>query len=156
PFVFYSYNLYAGMVPVEMPGLLKDEPESIYNVRYGAIMAAVLPVLAAFAVHITFRQVERRRIFALSFLAFMFLPNPIPEAIAEAAAYQLTGNLFYQEGVRNQGFWMPPFVEVANRLRTELEARHDENGLILTNSRIVHPVVWATGIHMKRFIDEMN
>jgi len=156
PFAFYVYNLYANMVPVMMPGLVKDEPASIYNVRYGTVMAASLPVLAAFALYVVFRQAERRRAFALALVAVMFLPDPIPDASEESPPDQLTNNLFYKEAVHNQSFWMPPFVEIAHRLKSEIDENHDLTGLILANSRIVHPVVWATGIHMKRFINEMN
>jgi hypothetical protein len=156
PFLYYSYSLYANYIPLEMPGLIKDEPDSIFNVRYGTVMAAVLPVLAAFAIHLIFKHIERRRVFALSFLAAMFLPNPIPQASDEAPPQQLTANLFYTEGLHNQSFWLPPFIEVADRLAEDIAAQRDESSSILTNSRIVHPVVWATGIHMKRFIHEMN
>ena len=51
---------------------------------------------------------------------------------------------------------MPPFVDVSNVVKADIEAHHDESGLILTNTRIVHVVVWATGIPMQRFVTEMN
>jgi hypothetical protein len=155
-FLYYSYNLYANMVPVTMPGLFADDPGAISNVRYGIVMASTLPVLAAFTLFLIFQQVERRKVFALSLVAVLFLPSPIPEASDEAPTEQITGNLFYEEGVHNQGFWMPPFVEIAQRLKADIDATHDESSFILTNSRIVHPVVWVTAIHMKRFINEMN
>jgi hypothetical protein len=69
---------------------------------------------------------------------------------------QLTSNLFYTEGIHNQSFWMPAFIEVARRLKSDIADTHDQTSFILTNSRVVHPVVWATAIHMKRFINEMN
>ncbi len=156
PFFFYTCSLYTNIVPIQLPGLVQDEPEAIYNVRYGAVMLAVFPALAAFAVHIAFRQVERKRIFALSFVSALFLPNPIPDASDESPPLQLTNNLFYLESVHNQSFWMPPFVEIATRLETDIAESHDSNGLILTNSRIVHVAVWTTGIHMRRFIQETN
>ena len=48
---------------------------------------------------------------------------------------------------------MPPFIDVANKLQADMLERP---GLVLTNSRIVHVVVWATGIPMRRFVTEMN
>ncbi len=156
PFLFYCYNLYANMIPVMMPGMVKDEMDTIYNVRYGTVMAATLPALAAFTLFFIFRQAERRRVYALGVIGLMFLPNPIPERSEEGPADQLSKNLFYIEGVHNQSFWMPPFVEIAHRLKADIAAQHDDSSFILTNSRIVHPVVWATGIPMKRFINEMN
>src|SRR5205085_6279503 len=53
-------------------------------------------------------------------------------------------------------FWMPPFVEIAKQLEAQIDAVHDNDGFILTNSRIVHVVAWAAGIHLRRFIQEMN
>jgi len=156
PFLFYAYNLYANMIPILMPGLDKDAPDSIFNVRYGMIMAATVPVLAGFALYLMFLKSEQRRVFALGLIGVLFLPNPIPEASEEAPPDQLTNNLFYTEGIHNQSFWLPPFVDIAHRLKEELDSHHDETSLILTNTRIVHPTVWATGIHMKRFVHEMN
>jgi len=156
PFLFYSYNLYSNMIPVMMPGLVESEPNSIFNVRYGTIMAATIPVFAAFAVHLVLWRAEKRRAFALALAGLLFLPNPVPEASEEAPPSQLTKNLFYIEGVRNQSFWMPPFVEVARQLRADVDAHRDDRSFILTNSRIVHPAVWATAIRMRRFINEMN
>ncbi len=156
PFLYYSYNLYKNMVPVTMPGLVADDPYSIYNVRYGIVMAATLPVLAAFALYLIFRQAERRKVFAVSLLAVLFLPSPIPEASDEAPPDQITKNLFYLEGIHNQSAWMPPFIEVADRLKEDISQKNDQSSFILANSRIVHPVVWKTAIHMGRFIDEMN
>jgi len=155
-FLFYSYNLYTNMVPVMLPGLVKDEPGTIYNVRYGMVMVATVPVLAAFLMDVFFRMAEQRRFFAFLLIGFMFLPDPVPDAGEEAAPEQLTKNLLYTEGVHNQSFWMPPFVNAGRHLKSEIEATHDETSFVLTNSRILHPVVWATGIHMKRFINEMN
>jgi hypothetical protein len=155
-FSFYVYNLYANMVPVMLPGLVEGEAGSIYNVRYGTVMAATLPVLAGVAVFLVFQRAERRRTFAFALVALMFFPDPIPDASEEAPPEQLTNNLFYTEGIHNQSFWLPPFVEVAHRLKSDIDADHDDSHFILTNSRVVHPVVWATGIHMKRFIYEMN
>jgi hypothetical protein len=155
-FVFYIYNLYGNIVPVMLPGLVPAEPGSIYNVRYGTVMAATLPVLAGVAVFLVFQHAERRRTFALALLALMFFPDPIPDVSEEAPPDQLTSNLFYTEGVHNQSFWLPPFVEVAHALKSDMDVERDETHSVLTNSRIVHPVVWATGVHMKRFIYEMN
>ena len=156
PFAFYVYNLYANLVPVMLPGLVEGEPGSIYNVRYGTVMAASVPLLAGMALYVIFRESERRRLFALAMLAVMFIPDPVPDAAEEAPPQQFTNNLFYVEGVHNQSFWLPPFVDVAKALQGDIETRHDQQDSILTNSRIVHPVVWATGIHMNRFIYEMN
>jgi hypothetical protein len=156
PFAFYVYNLYSNSIPLLMPGLLRDEPESIYNVRYGTIMAATIPLFAAMFLFFVIRQVERHRAFSLFLLAPLFLPDPIPAASNESPAVQLTGNLFYMEGIRNQSFWMPPFVEIAQRLKGDIDTRQDDAGLILTNTRIIHVVVWATGIPMRRFVHEMN
>ena len=156
PFLYYTYNLYANMVPLLMPGLVADEPNSIYNVRYGTVMAATVPTLAAFALLILFQRIEQRRIFAVALVALMFIPSPVPEDGDEMPVRQLTNNLFYTEGIHNQSFWMPPFIEVARRLQSDIADIHDQSSFILANSRIVHPVVWATAIHMKRFIYEMN
>jgi len=89
-------------------------------------------------------------------LAPIFLPDPLPNATHEPLSRQFTGNLFYTEAVHNQSFWMPPFVEVAKKLQSDIEARNDRTGLVLTNTRIVHVVVWATRIPMRRFVTEMN
>src|SRR5207249_9328490 len=51
---------------------------------------------------------------------------------------QFTRNLFYTEAIHNQSFWMPPFIEAAEKLQADQDARHDEKGLVLTNTRIVH------------------
>src|SRR5437762_9315445 len=93
-------------------------------------------------------QVQRRRAIALLMLAPLLLPDPIPAASHESIDEQFTQNLFYTEATHNQSFWMPPFVAVAEKL--------DDSGLIMTNTRIVHVVVWATGIPMRRFVTEMN
>ncbi len=156
PFAFYVFNLYSNTVPILMPGLVESQRDSIFNVRYGTVMAATLPLFAAFALYTIFRKAERRRAFSLFLLAPLFLPNPVPEASQEAMNEQLTKNLFYTEGIHNQGFWMPPFVEVAERLKADMDAKADSASFILTNTRIVHPVVWAAPIPMRRFIHEMN
>ena len=156
PFAFYVYNLYSNAVPLLLPGLVRDEPESIFNVRYGTVMASTIPLFAALFLHFVVRQAERRRAFCFFILAPLFLPDPIPASGQEAVHQQLTRNLFYLEAVHNQSFWMPPFVEVGKRLKAEIDASGDTSGLILTNSRIVHPVVWGTAIPMRRFIHEMN
>lgn len=51
---------------------------------------------------------------------------------------------------------MPPFVDLAQKLQTEIDSRDDRESLILANTRIIHVAVWATGIPMRRFIHEMN
>jgi len=152
-FVFYTVNLYFNIVPITMPGMLKNDPLSVINVRYGAVMAATIPLFAALFVFFTLHQIERRRVFSLLLLAPLFLPDPIPSASHEAIGEQFTRNLFYTEAIHNQSFWMPPFIDVGNKLQTEVLA---QPGLVLTNSRIVHVVVWATGIPMRRFVTEMN
>ncbi|HEY2383345.1 MAG TPA: glycosyltransferase family 39 protein [Terriglobia bacterium] len=155
-FSFYVLNLYTNNISILLPGVVKDDLESTYNVRYGTIMAAAVPLFAALFVFIVWRQVERRRAFALLMLAPLVLPDPTPAAIHEGADDQFTRNLFYREAIHNQSFWMPPFVEVAQKLKTDIDSRPQDNGLILTDTRIVHVVVWATGIPMRRFITEMN
>jgi hypothetical protein len=153
PFMFYAYNLYSNSVPLLMPGLVKDEPDSIFNVRYGTVMAATTPLFAAVFLFFVIRQVERQRMFSLLLLTPLFLPDPIPASSAEPVVEQFTQNLFYTEAIHNQSFWMPPFVEVALKLKTDMDA---QTGSILTNTRIEHVVVWATGIPMRRFVNEMN
>ena len=74
----------------------------------------------------------------------------------EPVQAQLTQNLFYSEGIRNQSFWMPPLVDVAKKLQTDMNAHADRESLILANTRIIHVTVWATGIPIRRFIHEMN
>ena len=153
PFSFYVYNLYSNSVPLLMPGLVRDEPDSIFNVRYGTVMAATIPLFAAIFLFHIIRQADRHRAFSLLLLAPLFLPDPIPVESREPATDQFTQNLFYTEGIHNQSFWMPPFVEVAQKLKADMK---DQPGLILTNTRIIHVVVWATGIPMRRFVHEMN
>jgi hypothetical protein len=147
-FAFYAFNLYADNVSILLPGLVQDDPQSTYNVRYGAVMAASMPLFAALFVFIVWRHIERNRAFSLFLLAPLLLPDPIPAASNERIDRQLTDNLFYTEGIQNQSFWMPPFVAVSQELAGE--------GLILANSRIQHVAVWATGIPMRRFVTEMH
>jgi hypothetical protein len=156
PYGFYVYNLYANIIPILMPGLGAVESQSIYNVRYGTIMAASLPLLAAFFLSYVLTQTERRPAFSFWILILFFLPDPIPPASTESANEQFTENLFYREGIHNQSFWMPPFVEIGKALKSELNREKDSAGFILTNGRVIHPVVWATAIPMRRFIHEMN
>src|SRR5262249_23145628 len=106
PFAFYVYSLYSNTVPILMPGLVKDEPASIYNVRYGAIMAASLPIFAAVAVNFVFWRAESRRTFSFLMLLPLMFPNPIPDASQETVHSQLTDNLFFNESVHNQSFWL--------------------------------------------------
>lgn len=147
-FAFYVLNLYKGNISILLPGVVPNDLQSTYNVRYGTVMAATIPLFASLFVCIVWRQVERRRAFALLMLAPLLLPNPIPIASRETIQQQFTANLFYKEAIHNQSFWMPPFVEVSQRL--------GDSGLIMTNTRIVHVVVWATGIPMRRFVTEMD
>jgi hypothetical protein len=147
-FSYYVLNLYTGSVSILLPGLVREDLQSTLNVRYGTVMAATVPLFAGLFVFVVWRQVERRRVAALLMLAPLVLGDPIPDASRESIQQQFTDNLFYNEGVHNQSFWMPPFVEVSQRL--------DDAGLIMTNTRIVHIVVWATGIPMRRFVTEMN
>jgi hypothetical protein len=159
-FGFYVLNLYTNNVSILLPGLTQDDLESIYNVRYGSVMAATVPLFAALFVFMLWQQVQRRRTYAFLMLAPLVapivLPDPVPAASHESMDDQFTGNLFYREAIHNQSFWMPPFVDVSNALKTDIEAHQDQSGLILTNTRIVHVVVWATGIPMRRFLTEMN
>jgi hypothetical protein len=156
PFGFYVYNLYTNTIPILMPDLIASEAESIYNVRYGAVMAAAIPILAASFLDLILRQVHHHRAYSLLLLLPLLLPDPVPAASLERPDLQLTQNLFYVEAIHNQSFWLPPFIEVAKRLQSEIEHTKDETSLILTNSRVVHPVVWATAIPMRRFIHELN
>jgi hypothetical protein len=155
-FAFYVYNLYSNRVPLLMPGFLENDPESMLNVRYGTVMAATIPLFAALFLYVVLRQADRRRAFSLLILAPMFLPDPIPFESLEPVNEQFTNNLLYKEGIHNQSFWMPPFVEIGKRLAADMEASGDDSSFVLTNTRIVHPIVWATGIPMRRFIQEMN
>jgi hypothetical protein len=155
-FAFYTINLYLNIVPISLPGMLENDPHSVMNVRYGSVMAAAVPLFAAQFVFVIWRQVERRRAYSLLLLAPLFLPDPLPNATHEPMSRQFTENLFYVEAIHNQSFWMPPFVEIAKKLKSDIEARNGQPGLILTNTRIVHVVVWATGIPMRRFVTEMN
>jgi hypothetical protein len=147
-FFFYALNLYLDNVSILLPGLVKDDPQSTYNVRYGAMMATSIPLFAALFVFIVWRQVDRHRAFSLFLLAPLFLPDPIPQASNEPIDRQLTHNLFYTEALHNQSFWMPPFVEVSQQIRGD--------GLILTNTRIQHVVVWTVTIPMRQFVTEMH
>src|SRR5215510_3507879 len=147
-FGFYVLNLFTGNISILLPGTVLNDPESTYNVRYGTVMAATVPLFAALFVVIVWQQVERRRALALLMLAPLILPDPIPAASQESIQQQFTGNLLYTEAIRNQHFWMPPFLDVSEKL--------DDSGLIMTNTRIVHVVVWATGTPMRRFVTEMN
>ena len=147
-FGFYVLNLYSGIITILLPGLVPNDPSSTYNVRYGTIMAATVPVLAGLCVFILWQQVERRRALAVLMLAPLFLPDPLPPRVHESIEQQFNRNLFYTEAVHNQSYWMPPFIEIAQKI--------GDSGLIMTNTRIVHIVVWATGIPMRRFVTEMN
>jgi len=155
-FAFYTTSLYLNIVPITMPGMMENDPLSVMNVRYGSVMAATLPLFAALFVFVVWRQVERRRAYSLLLLGPLFLPDPLPNAAHEPMSRQFTANLFYTEAVHNQSFWMPPFVNVAKKLKSDIDDRNDQTGLILTNTRIVHVIVWATGIPMRRFLTEMN
>src|SRR5262245_15061798 len=64
-FAFYVLNLYAGNISILLPGLVQNDPQSIYNVRYGTVMTATIPLFAALFVFIIWLQVERRRAVAL-------------------------------------------------------------------------------------------
>jgi hypothetical protein len=155
-FLFYTINLYLNVIPIAMPGIMPNDPQSVMNVRYGSVMAATVPLFAALFISTVWRQVERRRAYSLLLLTPLFLPDPLPDATHEPMTQQFTGNLFYTEAVHNQSFWMPPFIDAARKLKSDIDARNDQAGLILTNTRIVHVVVWATGIQMRRFVTEMN
>jgi hypothetical protein len=155
-FGFYVLNLYTDNVSILLPGVAKDDPQSTYNVRYGTVMAATVPLLAALFVFVIWRQVEQRRAVALLMLAPLFLPDPVPALSRQPLSGHLTRNLLYTEAIHNQSFWMPPFIEVSEKLKNEIDAAGDESASILTNTRIVHVVVWTTGIHMRRFITEMD
>ena len=155
-FAFYVYNLYSNAVPVLLPGMLKQDRQSVFNVRYGAVMAATIPLFAALFVFLVLRLVEHHRLFSVLLLAPLVLPDPIPPPSRESIDQQFTRNLFYTEAIHNQSFWMPPFVEIAQKLKSDMEARQDQSSLILTNTRIIHVVVWAADIPMRRFVHEMN
>jgi hypothetical protein len=158
PFGFYVYSLYSNTVPILLPGLVKDELDSIYNVRYGTVMAATLPIFAALAVNFVFARAGTQRPFAFLMLTPLILQpwDPIPERSQETVYAQFTENLFYREGVHNQSYWLPAFVEIGQRLKQEIDRTDDRTHLVLTNTRIIHAVVWRTAIPMRRFIHEMN
>lgn len=156
PFSFYVYNLYSNRVPLLMPGFLENDPLSMYNVRYGTVMAATLPLFAALFIYVVILRTDRYRAFAFLILTPLAIPDPVPFSSVEPANEQLTNNLLYKEGIHNQSYWMPAFVEIGERLRADMEITGDSSSLVLTNTRIIHPVVWATGIPMKRFMHEMN
>ena len=82
--------------------MVKDDLESVYNVRYGSVMAATVPLFAALFVFIVWRQVERRRTFALLMLAPLILPDPVPASSHEGMGDQFTENLFYREAIHNR------------------------------------------------------
>jgi hypothetical protein len=147
-FAFYALNLYAGNISILLPGVTPDDPQSVYNVRYGTVMAAVIPLFAGLFVFLIWFHVQHRRMLAFLLLLPLLLPDPIPAASQENIQQQFTQNLFYREAIHNQSFWMPPFIEVSSRL--------DDAGLIMTNTRIVHVVAWTRGIHLRRFVTEMN
>ena len=151
-FGFYVLNLFTGNISILLPGVVANDPQSMYNVRYGTVMAATIPLFAALFIFIIWLQVERRRAIALLMLTPLVLPDPIPAMSHESIQQQFTDNLFYAEAIHNQSFWMPPFVKVSEKLEQNL----DDAGLIMTNTRIVHVVVWVTGIPMRRFVTEMN
>jgi hypothetical protein len=79
-FAFYAFNLYTGSISILLPGLVKDDLQSTYNVRYGTVMSSTLPLFAGLFVFLIWHQVERRRVFALLMLAPLVLPDPIPPA----------------------------------------------------------------------------
>lgn len=153
-FAFYVLNLYTNNVSILLPGVVKEDLQSTYNVRYGSIMASTIPLFAGLFVFMIWRQVERRRAVALLLLAPLILPDPVPAASHEASDEQFTRNLFYTEAIHNQSFWMPAFIDISENLKNDIDARRDTAALILTNSRIVHVVVWTTGIPMRRFVTE--
>jgi hypothetical protein len=159
PFAFYVYNLYSNSIPILMPGFILEgatPSDSIFNVRYGSIMAATLPICAAIGVGYIFRQAAYRRAFSFLMLAPLIFPDPIPQQSEETVYRQFTDNLFYTEGIHNQSFWLPPFVQVGDRLTEEIARTNNGAGFVLTNARIMHAVVWRTKIPMRRFIiDEM-
>ena len=63
-FGFYVLNLYTNNVSILLPGVVEDDLQSTYNVRYGSIMAAAIPLFATLYVFMIWREVERRRVFA--------------------------------------------------------------------------------------------
>jgi len=147
-FGFYVLNLHNGTISILLPGMVANDVQSTYNVRYGTVMAATIPLFASLFVYIVWHQVERRRSLALLMLVPLVLPDPIPSASHESIDKQFNRNLFYREAIHNQSFWMPPFVEVAQKI--------GDADLIMANTRIVHVAVWATGIPLRRFVTEMN
>jgi dolichyl-phosphate-mannose-protein mannosyltransferase len=67
-FGFYVLNLFTGNISILLPGVVANDPQSMYNVRYGTVMAATIPLFAALFVFIIWLQVERRRAIALLML----------------------------------------------------------------------------------------
>jgi hypothetical protein len=100
-FGFYVLNLYANNVSILLPGVTQDDLESVYNVRYGSVMAATIPLFAALF-FFELWQAQRRRTLAFFILAPLVLPDPIPKASHESMDDQFTGNLFYREAIHNQ------------------------------------------------------
>src|SRR5262249_24286677 len=144
-FLFYTLCLYLNVVPITMPGMLEKDPQSVINVRYGSVMASTAPLFAALLIFVVWRQMEHRRTLSLVLLAPLFLPDPLPPASREPVNEQFTHNLFYTEAVRNQSFWMPPFVVIAEKFKADMSGHGDSAGLVATNTRILHVVVWASG-----------
>ena len=54
-FAFYTLNLYLNIVPINLPGMLENDPHSVMNVRYGSVMA---PTIALFAAQFVFKAIH--------------------------------------------------------------------------------------------------
>src|SRR5216117_3058787 len=112
-FLFYTFNLYLNIVPITMPGMLKNDPQSAINVRYGAVMAATIPVFAALFVLFILRQIERRRVFSLLLLSPLLLPDPVPSASHEPIGEQFTITEEGDQLCAHGKFLAEHFVEIA-------------------------------------------
>jgi len=145
-FAFYVLNLYANIVPVIMPGMLENDRQATMNVRYGKHpgfrpLRCLLPCLSFSFI----RKVDQHRAYSLFLLAHFFCRiRFLPQAMNRSISNSLVTSSI-TEAIHNQGFWMPPFVEVSQKLKADMEALHDQNSLVMTNTRIVHVAVWATG-----------
>jgi hypothetical protein len=147
PFAFDLWRQHSGVSTLQVTGL-----------RYGVLMAATLPIFAAILVFSVFRIAEERRILALVMAATLFLPDPTPQAFREDAFDQFTINHFFMEGEAGRQVWIPDILDAADRLADRLndEIVTQPHGIVLTDSPNVDPLVWRTGIPMRRFLSESN
>src|SRR2546426_2042324 len=84
-----------------------------YTLRYGAVMAATIPVFAALFVLFILRQIERRRVFSLLLLSPLLLPDPVPSASHEPIGEQFTITEEGDQLCAHGKFLAEHFVEIA-------------------------------------------